>query len=237
MESNGKIKNLKINAKVIAKAIPYMVLTGLSLVGVPKVAKSDFPLKKDAMIKAIPSVITETDSNGNVRREKAYTTLQSFAFNRSTLDDEFYYVSKWNKNESGEYTRTVNQYSTKDLKKLVLEKYGLDYQQLFDRFNDLDMEVFGNFLNTPQMTITETRSNLSEEDFLEAAHLKVVSYDYDNNDVTFVKMDATDKSIVLFSMMVVAFGSYGTWYFGSSLAKQVKMLIKEKKEKDINKNK
>lgn len=166
----GAIRNLKMSARALQRVAPY-VLTASMVAGFSTFFNHT-PFYGGDEWNVYSKVMTEFDNTGNIRKEQQYDDFKDDMNN--TLDNSdsiLYYYSKWQKDENGSYSRTVQTYSIK-------EKTYEDIIKLFKQKN-LKLE---DVLGEPDSNIKETKNNLANEELEEESFIKAVIYNKDEND-------------------------------------------------------
>lgn len=172
-------RNFLIALKISLHSLPYILSTSIILLFCNFI--SGFPKGNK---KVYLNIMTELDSQGNVRYERQYGSFESDNFMCS--------YSKWFL-EDGLYSRIIKTYNieskTKEELMALLEK------------DDLSLEdVFGK----PISNIKESKENLTEEEINEEAFIKLAIYEEDKNDYIIQKLSTEDiiTGSALFIMLV-----------------------------------
>lgn len=181
----GAIRNLKISARALQLAAPYVLTAGIVAGGFTLLG--DIPFYGGDEWKVYSNVMTEFDDAGNIRFEQQYDSFEN-------SDNILYYYSKWQQGNDGFYSRTVQTYS---IKKKTYE----DIIELFGQEN-LNLE---DVLGEPSSNIKETRNNLTDEELQEESFVKAVIYNKDENDYIMHK-ETVGENILLSVLYVLITG-------------------------------
>lgn len=181
----GAIRNLKISARALQLAAPYVLTAGIIAGGFTLLG--DIPFYGGDEWKVYSNVMTEFDDAGNIRFEQQYDSFEN-------SDNILYYYSKWQQGNDGFYSRTVQTYSIK--KKT--------YEDIIELFGQENLNL-GDVLGEPSSNIKETRNNLTDEELQEESFVKAVIYNKDENDYIMHK-ETVGENILLSVLYVLITG-------------------------------
>lgn len=158
----SSIRNLKISARALQFAAPYIVTAGLTA-GLFSFFDAT-PFYNGDETRSYAQVKTEMNSEGDVSYQKQYEFFDN-------SEGQLRYYTKWKKEDNGYYSRIVQTYS---LDKKSFE----DVKKLFDQKNKTLEDILGE----PTSNVIETKNNLSEKEIKKEAILKAVIYNEDKDD-------------------------------------------------------
>lgn len=181
----GAIRNLKISARALQLAAPYVLTAGIIAGGFTLLG--DIPFYGGDEWKVYSNVMIEFDDAGNIRFEQQYDSFEN-------SDNILYYYSKWQQGNDGFYSRTVQTYSIK--KKT--------YEDIIELFGQENLNL-GDVLGEPSSNIKETRNNLTDEELQEESFVKAVIYNKDENDYIMHK-ETVGENILLSVLYVLITG-------------------------------
>ncbi len=184
---NRAMRDLNITAKTAQLVAPYLVTAGIIAGGFSSLL-GDIPFYPNDEWKVYAQVTTEIDNNGNFKTERLYNDCNYN--NYSTL----YYYSAWKKDENGLYSRSVQTYSINNNspEKIIelIKKEDLNFEDIFGQ---------------PCSNITETKNNLTEDEFQEKPYIKAVLYNKDKNDYIIHQETVEENIFLSFGYLVLVF--------------------------------
>lgn len=170
-------RNIKISLCYIQWLAPYILTAGLMAYGFKSLGYG-LPFYNNDNLKISSRKMKEFDNLGNVRYEQQYADFESQI---NTIS----YYHKWQKDNNGFYTRTIETYELDKLNELD----ELEIIELFTKENSLN-------LNNPTYVKKETIYNPTEEELSKEEYFKVVIYSVDEEDYI-IRKETTEENLVV----------------------------------------
>lgn len=192
-------RNLKISARSLQRVAPYALTAGIVTGCFTLTHNTPFYLDE---WKVYPNIMTEFDNFGNIRTKSQKDHFKDD--NGKKLDNSdsmLYYYSKWEKNDDGFYSRSIQTYS---IKKKTYE----DIVKLFEEEKSFEKENLSlmDFLGYPTSNIMETRNNLTNEELQEESFMEAFIYNKDkNNYVTYRETIYENRSDSMLYVLITMF--------------------------------